>query len=182
MSIPPWYMEDKFVSQFGVETSSLRPKGKNPNDDMYAIAKGTAKSISTLNINPLGASARLRIGVDNVRRLWKINRNPDKREGVSDNVLHICDGGRSLWTPMNCHLDDYVLREMHVRTTLEREYLDKIVHPDNPFNEQEPENITFSKETGTMAVNIVETPRNIFCYVKRSNRTLMKNVKKEQEE
>lgn len=83
---------------------------------------------------------------------------------------------------MNCHLDDYVLREMHVRTTLEREYLDKIVHPDNPFNEQEPEDITFHKETGTMAVNIVETPRNIFCYVKRSNRTLMKNVKKEQEE
>lgn len=33
-----------------------------------------------------------------------------------------------------------------------------------------------------MAVNAVETPRNIFCYVKRSNRTLMKNVKKEQEE
>lgn len=31
-------------------------------------------------------------------------------------------------------------------------------------------------------MNIVETPRNIFCYVKRSNRTLMKNVKKEQEE
>lgn len=33
-----WYIEDKFVSQFGVETSSLRPQGKNPNDDMYAIA------------------------------------------------------------------------------------------------------------------------------------------------
>lgn len=175
-------MEDKFISQFGVETSSLRPQEKNPNDDMYAIAKGTATSISTLNINPLGASARLRIGIDNVRRLWKINRNPDKREGVSDNVLHICDGGRSLWTPLNCHLDDYVLREMHIRTPLEREYLDKIVHPDNPFNEQEPEDITFSKETGTMAVNIVVTPRNVFCYVKRSNRTLMKNVKKEQEE
>lgn len=170
------------MSQFGVETSALRPQGKNPNDDMYAIDKGTATSILTLNINLLGSSARLRIGVDNVRRLWKINRNPDKREGISDNVLYICDVRRSLWTPMNCHLDDYVLREMHVRTTLEREYLDKIVHPDNPFNEQEPEDITLSKETGTMAVYIVKTPRNIFCYVKRSNRTLMKNVKKEQEE
>lgn len=79
-----WYMEDKFVSQFGVETSALRPQGRNPNDDIYAIAKGTATSISTLNINPLGASARLKIGVDNVRRLWKINRNPDKREGISE--------------------------------------------------------------------------------------------------
>lgn len=79
-----WYMENKFVSQFGVETAALRPQGKNPNDDMYAIAKGTATSITTLNINPLCASARLRIGVDNVRRLWKINRNPDKREGISE--------------------------------------------------------------------------------------------------
>lgn len=34
-----WYMEDKFVSQFGVETSSLRPQGKNPNDDMYLMKK-----------------------------------------------------------------------------------------------------------------------------------------------
>lgn len=83
---------------------------------------------------------------------------------------------------MNCHLDDYVLREMHATTPVERDYLVKLIHPDNTFNEQESEDITFSKETGTMAVNAVETPRNVFCYVKRSNRTLMRNVQKEQEE
>lgn len=31
-----------------------------------------------------------------------------------------------------------------------------------------------------MAVNLVETPRKKLCYVKRSNKTLVKNVKKEQ--
>lgn len=53
-----WYMEDKFVSQFGVETSALRPQGKNPDDDMYSVAKGTSTALSTLSINALGASAR----------------------------------------------------------------------------------------------------------------------------
>lgn len=108
-----WYMEDKFVFQFGVEISH-RSQGKNPKDDMYSIAKGTATSISAPNINPLGASARLRISIDNVRRFWRIVRNPDKREGISDNVLHIISHeGRPLWTPMNCHSDDIVLREKH---------------------------------------------------------------------
>lgn len=107
-----WYMEDKFVSQFGVEISH-RSQGKNPNDDMYSIIKGTATSISAPNINPLGASARLRIGIDNVRRFWRIVRNPDKRKGISDNVLHISHEGRPLWTPMNCHSYDTVLREKH---------------------------------------------------------------------
>lgn len=37
-----WYMDQKFVSQFGVETSSLRPQGKNPQDDFYSLAKGTS--------------------------------------------------------------------------------------------------------------------------------------------
>lgn len=56
------------------------------------------------------------------------------------------------------------------------------VHPDNPFNEQEEEDISYSKELGMLSVNVVETPRNIFCYVKRSNRTLSRQIKKEQEE
>lgn len=83
--------------------------------------------------------------------------------------------------PMNCHLDDTVLREMNVRTDEERAYLSEIMHPNNPFNEQESEEATYSKEVGMMTVNTVETPRNIFCYVKRRNRTLSKTTRKEQE-
>lgn len=162
-----------------MERSSLRPLGKNPNDD---IAKGTATSISTLNINLPGASARLRIGIDNVRRLWRIVRNTDQREGISDNLLNTSDRGRSLWTPMNCYSDDIVLRDKHTIRAEEKSYLERIIHPDNPFNGQEPKDITFSKETKSMAVNLVEIPRKKPCYVKRSNRTLVKNVKKEQKE
>lgn len=73
-----WYMEDKFVSQFGVETSALSSQGKNPNDDMFSVAKGTSTALSTLTINAPGASARLRIGIDNVRRLWRIKRDANK--------------------------------------------------------------------------------------------------------
>lgn len=53
-----WYMEDTFVSQFGEETSALRPQGKIPNDDMYSVAKGTSTALSTFSINALRASAR----------------------------------------------------------------------------------------------------------------------------
>lgn len=84
-----WYMDDKFVAQFGVETASIRPQGKTANDDFYAIAKGTSTALQTMSINNLGASARLRLGIDGVRRLWRINREPNKRYSVKDTVF-IC--------------------------------------------------------------------------------------------
>lgn len=52
-----WYLDGGFVLQFGVETSSIRPQGKNPTDDFYAIAKGTSTALSTLTMNPTGAAA-----------------------------------------------------------------------------------------------------------------------------
>lgn len=160
-----WYMKSKFVSQFGVETSALHPQGKIPNDDLYAIAKETSTAIQTLTINPIGASARLRLGIDGVRRIWRINCNPDKRYGVKDTCLHIADGGVSLWTPMNGHLDDMVLRKRNITTEEEVKYLKIIQHPDNPFTEVEEEDMTFSKEAGMLVIDKIENPRNIFCYV-----------------
>jgi hypothetical protein len=77
-----WYMDSGFVSQFGVETSAIRPQGKNPPDDFHSIATGTSTALSTLTINPLGAQARLRIGMDNVRRLWRIKKNYNIRRGI----------------------------------------------------------------------------------------------------
>lgn len=176
-----WYMEDKFVAQYGVETAAIRPQGKNPNDDFYSIAKGTSTALQTMTINPIGASARLRLGIDGVRRIWRIHREPEKRHNVKDTCLHIADGGKSLWTPMNCHIDDIALRELNVTTEEEEDHLYKIRHPDNPFTERDEEDMTFSKEHGMLVLDKVENPRNIFCYVKRSNRTLKASVKKEQE-
>jgi hypothetical protein len=148
-----WYMEEKFVTQFGVETASLRPQGKNPNGDFFAIAKETSTSLQTMSINVLGASARLRLGIEGVRRVWWINREPKKREGIKDSVLSICDGGMSLWNPTNCHIDDATLRERYAHTEAEWNYLHVIRHPDNPFTEREEEEMTFSKEVGTLTID-----------------------------
>lgn len=162
-----WYMEDKFVSQYGVETSALRPQGKNPNDDFYAIAKGTLTALQTLNINPIGASARLRLGTDGVRRIWRINRNPNKIFGVKDNCLHIADGVISLWTPMNCHLDDLVVRRRNITNEFERQYLNIIQHPDNPFIEVEEEDMTFSKQAGMLVVDKIEKNQKYILLCKK---------------
>lgn len=35
-----WFQDGAFVAQFGVETSALRPQGKNPHDDFHSIANG----------------------------------------------------------------------------------------------------------------------------------------------
>lgn len=71
-----WYQDyNKFVSQYGVETAAIRPQGTNPPDDFISIAKGVKTALQTLTINPLGATIRLKLGVDGVRRIWRINRN-----------------------------------------------------------------------------------------------------------
>jgi len=52
------------------------------------------------------------LGVDGCRRLWKIERKPDKRAGVSDNVILLSDGGKSPWTTTTCHLEETCLKEI----------------------------------------------------------------------
>lgn len=39
-----WFQDGAFVSQYGIETSTLRPQGKNPSDDFYTVAKSTSVS------------------------------------------------------------------------------------------------------------------------------------------
>ncbi|CAB3222418.1 unnamed protein product [Arctia plantaginis] len=67
-----WYIDGKFVSQYGTEVPSIRPQGKKPYDDLYAIAKGTATLLQTPVINHLGATATLRIGVAACKRVWRL--------------------------------------------------------------------------------------------------------------
>nr|AVR52572.1 PB1 [Photinus pyralis orthomyxo-like virus 2] len=166
-----WYIDEKFISQYGVETSAIRPQGKNPADDFYSIAKGTASSLQTLTVNPLGASVRLRLGIAGVRRLWRIKREIGKREGVSDKVLLLSDGGKSPWTCMNSHLEETSLREHHAESECERNYLLRVRNPENPFSEEPTPEVAFSKEMGTLVMEITETPRTVFHFTKRSNRT-----------
>lgn len=60
------------MGQYGVETSSLKPIGKNPQDDFNSITINTLQLIRTHTINVIGAISRMIIGVNNVRRLWNI--------------------------------------------------------------------------------------------------------------
>lgn len=174
-----WYMDQQFVAQYGVETASIRPYGKNPHDDFYAVAKGTSTALGTLTMSPLGASARLRLGIDGVRRLWRIIRDPHKRLNVKDNVLFLSDGGKCLWHCMNSQLDETAMREANMTTDTEKEYFARVINPDNPFSGEPMEEMTFCKETGSLQLEMTETPRNIFCHVNRSNRTFRTALKKD---
>lgn len=84
-----WYCDETFLSQYGVETSTLRPQGKNPYDDCHTIAKSTAVGLQQMSLNHMGADCKIRVGIDNVRRLYKIKVNYEKRAPITGKVLLI---------------------------------------------------------------------------------------------
>lgn len=178
-----WYLNGGFVSQFGTEIPSIRPQGKNPGDDLFFCAKSTSVSFQTLTINHLGASAKLRLGTKAIKDVWRLpatGSNP--RENVSLEVQMIEDGGRSLWNCVNCHINQYVSKERLVKTIEEKNYLLRIINPDNPFSGEIEEEMTYSKKKGTLDIELVETPRMIFNFVKKSNRTFKGEMKESQAE
>lgn len=110
-------MNQQFVAQYGVETASIRSHEKNPHDDFYAIAKGTSTALGTLTMSPLGASIRLRIGVDGVRRLSRITRDPHKRHNVKEANITMEEG---------------------------KIYFRRVLNSDNPFPGEPTEAMTFT--------------------------------------
>ncbi|KAL1485077.1 hypothetical protein MTO96_032191 [Rhipicephalus appendiculatus] len=84
-----WYQDGEFGGQYGVETSALRPTGNNPSDDFHAIAAQTANSLKLTTTNIFGAQARLCLGVDNCRRLWKIKKDPGKRHNIGGTAVRL---------------------------------------------------------------------------------------------
>ncbi|KAK7868019.1 hypothetical protein R5R35_010191 [Gryllus longicercus] len=167
-----WYQDTVFVSQFGVETSTIRPQGKNPHDDFYSITKTSAVSQNRNEINPIGAQMKLLAEFDCVRRLYKIRLDPNKRVSVSPQVLLAADGGFMPWDCMNCHLEETSLREVWARIDEDREYLLRIRNPDNPFTTDNDQELTYSKEIGCMVLSEIETPRNSFTFMRKANRAV----------
>nr|UUT42629.1 MAG: polymerase PB1 [Zambezi tick virus 1] len=131
--VTSWYQDGEFGGQYGVETSALRPVGNNPADDFHSIAAQTATSLRTGTTNLFGAQARLCIGIDNCRRLWKISQEFEKRPGVSAKVQVLSDGGKNPWNWSTCHLPEIPLKERYITTEEEKTYLLRIMNPDNPF-------------------------------------------------
>lgn len=177
-----WYMDESFVAQFGVETASLKPEGINPADDFYAVARQTATSLQTLTINHIGAEAKLRLGLEGVRRLWRINKNYSKRRNISPEVQLLSDGGMNIWNVANCHLQEIPLKERYCKTEEEQNYLLKCQNPNNPFSEQPREELTYSKEHGCLQLMEIEVPRTIFHFLKMSNRSVNKDESKKRAE
>lgn len=123
-----------------------------------------------LEMNPIGATAKLRIRIDNVRRLWRVKYEPGKKEGISPKVQLLADGEYCLWDSMNSHLEETSIKLHHARNDLERSYLMRIRNLDSPFIPDASEVVAFSKETNTLTMITPETPRTVFHYIKRANR------------
>lgn len=133
---PPGYQDVNFISQYGVKTSRLRPKGKHPVDDFYSTAKGTAISQHCSEMNPLRAEVwrDIRLCVDHCRRVWRIKYALGKRlEIIGDDQL-MADGDNRPRTPMRCYLEETSLKETHATNDVELDYLLRIKNPDNPFS------------------------------------------------
>lgn len=90
--------------------------------------------------------------------------------------------GRYFWSRLtNCwrwtSLDFYAMslggdqpkEALHHKT--EREYLLQIRHPNNPFSAEPNEEVTYSEELGRLTTDIVECPKTVFHFVKRTNST-----------
>lgn len=165
-----WYQD---VSQFGVEIAKLRPQGKNPHDDFNSLAKAVNVSLNANEINTLGAEAMERIGVDNVRRLYKINKKPFKRmPEVSETTLLLADGGNCPWTGLTAGIDEIADKWNMIQRQEDKDYFYKILSPDCPMVADPEEKSTYSFETGCLTTSLPETPRNVFTWHKASNRTL----------
>lgn len=64
------------------------------------------------------------------------------------------------------------IRDSYAISKNEKDYILRVLNPNNPFIVAPLEEISYSKkETGRLIITEVETIRTIFHYVKRSNRT-----------
>nr|QMP82229.1 polymerase PB1 [Dipteran orthomyxo-related virus OKIAV195] len=171
-----WYQDMKMVSQYGPETTTLRPGGNNPPDDFTTLARNTSMSLLKLETNEIGAEAKIRLGVNNIRSLYRIRENDRSNENIKYKCLLLPDGGPNPWNCSNCHLEESCIKETFIESEEERSYFLKIRNPDNPFSTEPKEETSWSRDEGTLTVEYVETPRTIFHFLKRSNRSIV-NIK-----
>uniref|UniRef100_A0AAT9JA47 RNA-directed RNA polymerase catalytic subunit n=1 Tax=Cryptocercus meridianus orthomyxovirus 2 TaxID=3133493 RepID=A0AAT9JA47_9ORTO len=167
-----WYQDGKLVSQYGPETTTLRPGGNNPPDDFNNLARTTATSLLRMETNEIGAEAKLRIGVQNIRSLYLIKKRKGNDRGIRDECILLADGGPNPWNSGNCHLEETCLKERFVESDNDTDYFLKIRNPENPFATEPKEEVTWSKDAGTLTIDYAETPRTIFHYTKRTNRSI----------
>lgn len=123
-------------------------------------------------MNHFGAEMKIRVGIDNVRRVWRVEYQPGKRDRVSGKVQVLSESvsGRNLWDQSNCHLEETSLKAHFAHTQKEKEYLLRIRNPASPFHAEAEEEVKYSVERGCLTIGEVETPRTAFHFIKRSHR------------
>nr|AJG39085.1 PB1 [Jiujie Fly Virus] len=174
-----WYIDEDFIAQYGVEVSSIRPKGDTPHTDFHSAATETNVVLREFRADNIGAEMMLALRIANVRRLWRIERNENKRvpEGVGPEILLLADGGLSPWHSTNCYLNEVGIKFVLASTEKSKEYLYKVNNPNNPFSRKETEKFSFNHEVSAVINSEIDIPRNMFCYIKRPNKTLKSNFK-----
>nr|APG77890.1 polymerase PB1 [Hubei orthomyxo-like virus 2] len=178
------YQDGSFVAQYGVETSSLKPGGANPQQDFDSVASNVRTLLRTQQINFLGAISRLSIGIKNVCRLYRISQNPDYNylKGVSRDVIFLASGGDCPWNITNLFFNEATLRFYNIKNEADKEYFYKVMNPDNPFSGEPEEQIKYSKDAGQLIVTKDENPVNIYSFIRRSNKTLNNQTAKREAE
>nr|AJG39094.1 PB1 [Wuhan Mosquito Virus 6] len=164
-----WFQDDVLVAQYGPETTTLRPAGRNPYDDAHAMAKGVAVSLLNCSSNIFGAEVKLALGLSNVQSLYRIKPVPEG-DPLGPMVRVMANGGASPWDISNCHLDESVIKEMRYGANHPEYYL-KIRNPTNPFSRHVEEQTYFDRELGILTTDFIEVPATVFSYVKRGNRS-----------
>lgn len=179
-----WYQDGDFVGQYGVETSSLKPIGKNPQDDFNNVSTNTLQLMRTYNINIIGVISRMITGINNVRRLWNIKKTLDniKKKNVSEKVLFLADGGINPWSIETLAIDEATLRYINISNQEDKDYFMKIMDPGNPFSEPSEETLLYSKDIGLLVSSDDNTPRNVFCYIRKNNNTNKNDLSKAEAE
>ncbi|CAB3237606.1 unnamed protein product [Arctia plantaginis] len=107
-----WFQDGDFVGQYGVETSSLKPIGANPQDDFNAVAATTLQLLRTQIINAFGAISRLIIGCDNVKRPWNVKKIEYQYLRASDEMRFLTDGGNNPWVIENIAVDEATIEDI----------------------------------------------------------------------
>lgn len=97
-------------------------------------------------MNHLGATARIRLGIDGVKRFWKIYKT-NKYSDISTKVKLLSDGGDNVWNCVNCHLEETSLKTKFIQTQAGHDYMLRIRSA--PIEED----ISFSKERGMLTTH-----------------------------
>uniref|UniRef100_A0AAT9JFT9 RNA-directed RNA polymerase catalytic subunit n=1 Tax=Neotermes castaneus orthomyxovirus 1 TaxID=3133494 RepID=A0AAT9JFT9_9ORTO len=166
-----WYAHSDFVGTYGIEVTTIRPQGNNPQDDFYNVTISTKQSLQTLTLNFLGAECKLRLGINNTRSLWKPIPLGELRNKVSKRVILLANGGDRCWDIGTCGLEETSLRESQATTDDDNLYLTVVRDPTSPFTPSAEDTYTYDKHMGQVIIKEADIPRCIFTYLRRSNRS-----------